>query len=130
MLVDASAIIAIIAMETDGGILATRLAGAGEVWISAITLYESVTGLVRQGKPVPDAQRMVARFIKEVAARVVPIDEALSKAAVDAYATYGKGRHKASLNMGDCFVYACAKALGAPLLFKGNDFVHTDIAAA
>ncbi len=50
------------------------------------------------------------------------------RAAVDAYADFGKGRHLAALNMGDCFAYACAKANGAKLLYKGNDFTHTDLA--
>jgi len=48
--------------------------------------------------------------------------------ALDAYARYGKGRHRAALNMGDCFAYACAKANRAKLLYKGDDFVHTDLA--
>ena len=48
--------------------------------------------------------------------------------ALDAYQTYGKGRHRAKLNFGDCFAYACAKANGAKLLYKGDDFTHTDLA--
>ncbi|KQT19159.1 hypothetical protein ASG40_15760 [Methylobacterium sp. Leaf399] len=61
---------------------------------------------------------------------VIPVDHALAQRAADAFARYGKGRHPAGLNFGDCFSYALAQALGAPLLFKGADFARTDIAIA
>ena len=130
MLVDASAIIAIIAEEDDGAHLAARLAKTDKVWICAITIYESVVGLAKQDRSLELAKNLVAMFAANTRAQVVPIDGKIGQAAVDAFTTYGKGRHKAALNMGDCFVYACAKSLGAPLLFKGDDFGHTDIAIA
>ena len=59
----------------------------------------------------------------------VPIDEAIARLAVDCFQQFGKGRHPAKLNFGDCLSYACAKALGVPLLFKGDDFARTDVNA-
>lgn len=61
---------------------------------------------------------------------VVPIDKSISDLALQAFERYGKGRHKASLNIGDCFAYACAKRHKVPLLFKGNDFGMTDVEIA
>jgi ribonuclease VapC len=58
---------------------------------------------------------------------VVPVDHALAQIAADAFARYGKGRHPAGLNFGDCFAYALARSLNAPLLFKGDDFARTDV---
>ena len=59
--------------------------------------------------------------------KVVPVDHALAQVAADAFARYGKGRHSAGLNFGDCFAYALARSLNAPLLFKGDDFARTDV---
>lgn len=61
---------------------------------------------------------------------VVPVDHTLAQIAADAFARYGKGRHPAGLNFGDCFAYALARSLNAPLLFKGDDFSRTDVLAA
>ncbi len=61
---------------------------------------------------------------------IVPFDARHASLALDAFRRYGKGRHRAGLNMGDCFSYALAKATGLPLLFKGDDFVHTDVKPA
>jgi ribonuclease VapC len=61
---------------------------------------------------------------------VIPVDHTLARLAADAFARYGKGRHPAGLNFGDCFAYALAASLGAPLLFKGEDFARTDVARA
>ena len=69
-------------------------------------------------------------LIESLNALVVPLDEATVQQAVIAYERYGKGRHKANLNFGDCLVYATAKYLNLPLLFKGNDFIHTDLLSA
>lgn len=61
---------------------------------------------------------------------MIQISAAIGREAIKAFRIYGKGRHRADLNMGDCFAYACARAYRLPLLFKGNDFVHTDIVVA
>ncbi len=70
------------------------------------------------------------RALHEASIAVVPIDEEVAHAAVAAFERYGKSRHRASLNFGDCLSYACAKAHGAKLLFKGGDFAQTDVAWA
>ena len=131
MFVDASAAIAILSGEEDATELAARLDGAKRVLISPLALYETVAGLARKRVcPIEEAQALSDLFVAECHAEIVSIDGTIGRMAVDAFARYGKGRHKADLNMGDCFAYACARAHGVPLLFKGNDFIHTDIEQA
>jgi ribonuclease VapC len=130
MFLDASAIIAIIARESDGSSLAVRLGQAAKVYTSPISVYEAVLGLARIGNaPLADTEALVRRFLEEVRAEIVPITAPLAGGAVAAFDRFGKGRHAAELNMGDCFAYACAQDLGVPLLFKGDDFPQTDIVA-
>lgn len=128
MFIDASAMIGIIAMEEDAASLAGRLARAHRVRTSAIAIFEAATGLARiANAPLPDALGLVDRFLTEINAIVVPIDKDTAHAAVEVFGRFGKGRHPAALNMGDCFSYACARQIDAPLLCKGNDFPRTDI---
>lgn len=75
------------------------------------------------GVPVP-VQELAADFIREASTKFVAIDEEIGQLAIDAFARFGKGRHRAALNMGDCFSYACAKFTGAKLLCMGDDFIH------
>jgi ribonuclease VapC len=131
MFVDASVIIAIIGREEDALLLSQRLDGAPSINVSAVVFYEAVTGLARQrGCSVREAEDLVSEFLAETDAQIINIDGQVGLLAVGAFTQFGRGRHKARLNMGDCFVYACAKAHGLPLLFKGNDFGHTDIMQA
>ena len=131
MFVDASAIIAIIGDEDDALSLAARLGQASKIFVSPMALYEAVAGLARKRAcPIVDADQLVDLFVDETQAQIIPISAAIGRTAIMAFNQYGKGRHKADLNMGDCFAYACAKAYRVPLLFKGNDFVHTDIEIA
>ena len=128
MFVDASAIIAILVAEDDAVSLAARLGQAPEVQTSALAVWESVIGLARAtGMSLDDATELVDRMLTEANAKLVPIDAATGREALRAYNRYGKGRHPAALNMGDCFAYACARQLATPLLCKGNDFPRTDI---
>ena len=128
---DASALIAIIASEPEAADLAARLEGARERLCSALSVWETVAGLCRSYVfAVPAARAHVRRFLTEGEFRFVPIGEREFELATDAYARYRRGRHPAALNMGDCFAYACARANGAKLLFKGDDFGGTDIEAA
>jgi ribonuclease VapC len=128
---DASAIIAILAREHDGAALAKRLDQALHVHTSPIAVFEAVMGLARTGNiPIADASALLDSFLEEVGAEIIPITPGIGRDAVDAFARFGKGRHAAKLNMGDCFAYACARSLDAPLLFKGSDFPLTDIQAA
>ena len=79
----------------------------------------------------PDAaEKIVLDFLKDIHGEMIDLDEKIARQAMQAHARFGKGRHKASLNMGDCFAYACAKVHRVPLLCKGDDFTHTDIELA
>lgn len=129
--VDASALIAIITDEPDAGQLADRLEGERLRFCSAVSVWETVAGLVRSRTfSVPSARTHVRRFLEAARFQFVGIGEREFEIAADAYAQFGKGRHPAGLNMGDCFAYACAKANQAKLLFKGDDFSKTDIAVS
>jgi ribonuclease VapC len=131
MFLDASAIIAIIAGESDAASLAARLGQATSVLTSPIAVYESVLGLARIGNmPIADATFILDRFLEEIDATIVVIDASVGREAIAAFGRFGKGRHLAALNLGDCFAYAGAAIHGVPLLCKGNDFPRTDIAIA
>jgi ribonuclease VapC len=132
MFLDASAIIGIIAMEEDAASLAGRLAQARRPHTSAVAVFEAAAGLARiANAPAVDALALVERFLGEIGATtVMPIDQVVAGVAVAAFDRFGKGRHPAALNMGDCFAYACARQLDMTLLCKGNDFPHTDISLA
>ena len=129
--VDASALIAILTEESGWAALADRLEADQPRLCSAVSVWETVAGLCRSYTFSVDAARAdVRRHLQVGNFRFVGIGEREFEIATDAYARFGKGRHPASLNMGDCFAYACAKANGATLLFKGDDFNRTDAAAA
>lgn len=131
MFVDASAVVAILTGERDGEALAERLDRAEAAYISPIAIFESVAAVTRiRAIELDDARRIVEAFIEEAGIRLIEITEAVGRTALQAFARYGKGRHPAALNLGDCFAYACAKDQGVPLLFKGDDFAKTDIRAA
>ncbi len=131
MFLDASAIIGIIAREIDAAALAGRLRQANEVHTSPVALYEAVLGLARVGRmSIQDAQIVLDRFLEEVRAQIIPISAEVGRSAVAAFERYGRGRHPAALNMGDCFAYACGREYDIPLLFKGEDFPLTDVTIA
>ena len=131
MFIDASAMIAIIASEDDASSLAARLGQAREVQTSAVAVWEAVLGLARVLNITLDsATGLVDRLLRDANATVMPIDRETGLGALLAFARYGKGRHPAALNMGDCFAYACAHQLATTLLCKGNDFPQTDIELA
>ena len=132
MFIDASALVAIVAREPDHEELKRRLKGHRRRTISAFVVYEATLALSRiGGVSLDDAQALVMEFKKIFAVAEVNIELRFAAMALDAFERYGRGQgHKAKLNMGDCFAYACAKALNAPLLFKGDDFIHTDIKIA
>ncbi len=129
--VDASALIAILRQEADADALADRLELDAIRTCSALSVWASVAGLCRSyGLTESEARADVARFLEAGDIGFVPIGERECEIALDAYARFGKGRHPAALNMGDCYAYACARANGARLLFKGDDFSRTDIESA
>jgi ribonuclease VapC len=129
--VDASAMIALISGEADADELADRLSAHPDRSCSAVSIWETVTGLCRSYTfSVETADEAVRNFLNFNDFQFVGIGEPEYAIAKQAYAQFGKGRHAAGLNMGDCFAYACAKANRAALLFKGRDFTKTDIPAA
>lgn len=131
MFVDASAIIAILGSEPGNAELLIALDGATASFTSPVAIYEASLGLARlQRISIDDAKRVVAALIKNKKTEIVPITTETCSIALDAFSFFGKSRHPAKLNMGDCFAYACAKQLGVPLLFKGDDFAKTDIEVA
>lgn len=131
MFVDASAIVAILTDEEDGDVLAESLAAATIRHSSAIAIFETVAALVRKrAYSVDEARSIVARFLKMADIELVAIGGPESEAALTAFERFGKGRHPAGLNLGDCFAYGCAKALDTELLYKGEDFPMTDIRPA
>ncbi|GEO16874.1 ribonuclease VapC [Microvirga aerophila] len=128
MFVDASALIAIIAGEPDADALADLFETERRP-CSPISVWKTVAGPCHSYTfYVPAARDQVKRFLDTLGFEWVSIGEREYNLALDAYAQYGKGRHPAKLNMGDCFAYACARSQWAMLLFKGDEFSETDIA--
>ena len=131
MFVDASAIIAILARESDEPALAGRLDRAQRVYTSPLAIYETVLAIARiRNISVTDAEAVANSFLAAAQIEVIPISPEIGRGAINAFEQFGRGRHSARLNMGDCFACACARALAVPLLFKDDDFSQTDIAVA
>lgn len=131
MILDASAIVAIMRRETDADSLTARLIAASRRETHGISVYEATVAVARlSGDTVAAAEVVVIDFLRDMSIAVLPIGPTETSAALDAFARFGKGRHPAALNMGDCFSYACARTRGLPLLYKDDDFAKTDIASA
>ena len=129
IVVDASALIAILDGEDDAARYAEAIAEADAPLISAGTLIEA--GIVMLNRHGAKGARKVMVLLQEAGCQVENVTAHHAQLALEAYAMYGKGQKgKAGLNYGDCFSYALAKATGLPLLFKGNDFPKTDIQPA
>ena len=128
MFLDASAIVAVLARERDAEVLAVRLSQASKINVSPLVFYEATLGLARATDiSIADANEKIGAFLATLSAESVPITAERGAKAIAAFERYGKGRHPAGLNMGDCFAYACAQDLEVPLLFKGDDFSKTDV---
>ena len=131
MFVDASALCAVLLGEDDGLAYAERIRAAPRRMTSPIAVFEATLAVARtMAGDVATARRDVDAFLALADVGMVAIESPELARALDAFDRFGKGRHPARLNMGDCFAYACAKTHGAPLLFKGDDFGRTDIAIA
>jgi ribonuclease VapC len=128
MILDSSAVIAIILREPGYEKLLQKILAAAEVGIGIPTLVE--TSIVLSARLNKDARGLVARFLEEADVAPLPFNDAHYGAAVGAWLKYGKGRHPASLNFGDCLAYAVAKLSDAPLLCVGDDFPQTDLPLA
>lgn len=125
MIIDSSTVVAIILEEPGYETLITAIAQAPEKGIASPSLVEC--GIVLSSRLGIDARGLLARFIREADISVVPFTEAHFDTAIGAWLRYGKGRHPAALNFGDCLSYAVAHLAGLPLLCIGNDFSQTDL---
>ena len=128
MILDSSAIVAIATEEPGCLDLIDKLDSASSVGIGAPTLVE--TAMVLRSRLASEPRAFLERFLSEWSVTVVPFGEAHWKVAADAHTRFGRGRHKAALNFGDCLSYATAKLAGMPLLCTGRDFAKTDVAVA
>lgn len=131
MFVDASALCAIIGKESDAALYMTALERSKRSIISPTAVWETVVAASRLLDRSPDdAETVVDAILRSFKIDIVPIPPEAAALAVDAFARFGRGRHRAALNFGDCFAYACARHYRMPLLYKGDDFAATDIEAA
>jgi ribonuclease VapC len=129
IVVDSSALVAILKQEPDAGILARSLATQSRRLISAATYLEC--GVVTLSKLGAAGLAELDGLASHLMLELVPFDDEQARAGVNAHRRYGRGSgHPAKLNFGDCFSYALARTRNLPLLFKGDDFVHTDIRPA
>lgn len=129
MIIDTSALIAILRAEGDASAMAHAIERARFRRISAASYLEAA--VVIDGSRDPVASRRFDELVSEAGLVVEPVTHEQARIAREAYRDFGKGSgHKAGLNFGDCFAYALAKTTGEPLLFKGDDFGHTDITPA
>ncbi len=128
MVLDTSALVAVLLGEPERDRFIGLLADAEDPLISAATLVEASIAL--QAKTGDEGTADLDELLAAAAVRCVAVDAAQARLARDAFARFGKGRAPAGLNFGDCFSYALARAADRPLLFKGDDFSHTDVTPA
>jgi ribonuclease VapC len=125
MIVDASAVITILRAEPEAPAMARALDREDSFRISVVNYVEAAI-VIDAGRD-PIASRRFDDFCRETPLIIEPVTVEQGRVAREAYRDFGKGRHRAGLNLGDCFAYALARVTGEPLLFKGSDFGHTDI---
>ena len=131
MFADASALTAILLKEPDEASLVTRMQAYPLRVTSPMAVWETVMAVSRGlGLSIATAEVAVEDLLKVTQIEVRPLLPEVRHVAVEAHARFGKGRHPAALNFGDCFAYACACHARVPLLYKGDDFSRTDIEAA
>ena len=132
MYIDASALVAITVgePEADDLGLAIRASTTGRV-TAPVAIYEATLGVARiLSCPVARARQLVVGLVRAMSVVVTSLDDRHADAALAAHERFGKGRHAAKLNMGDCFAYAVAAEAALPILFKGDDFSQTDLPSA
>lgn len=131
MLIDASALTAIFAGEDDFDGLLAVIDGARQRLVSPTGIWEGSVALSRLfDRGISAVEIDLKAFFRRLDITIVPITAETSRIALDAHHRFGKGRHPANLNFGDCFAYASAREHGVPLLYKGDDFALTDIKSA
>jgi len=128
LVVDTSALIAILAAEAECERFAGRIVDAAAPSMSAANFLEC--GMVMSSRSGERGLSMLDRLMGRLVVDISAVDAQQARVALDAHLRFGRGRHPAKLNYGDCFAYALAKTTNAPLLFKGDDFAHTDLVAA
>jgi ribonuclease VapC len=129
MIIDTSAIVAILRLEPEADLFANAILSSPSTTISAATYFEA--GIVIDSARDPIMSRHLDDMLKEMEIRIEPVTEEHARTAREAYRDFGKGSgHPARLNFGDCFAYALAVTSDEPLLFKGDDFIHTDVRPA
>ena len=129
MIIDASALIAILRDEPEAGTFAKAIAGTNTRRVSAVNYVEAAAVIDASRNPV--ASRRFDDLFREADLIIEQVTEAQAQIAREAYRDFGKGSgHPAGLNFGDCFAYALAKTTGEPILFKGDDFSRTDLSPA
>ena len=128
MVIDTSAIVAILQNEPERRTFNEAIESAASCSLSAASFVEA--SMILESRYGSDGIRSLDLLISKASVELAVVDSDQALIARDAFRRFGKGRHPASLNYGDCFSYALAKTLDAPLLFKGNDFSQTDIVAA
>jgi ribonuclease VapC len=128
LILDSSAVVAILFEEEGRDRVLGKIERADLLAIGTPTLLE--TGMVAIGKFDLHGRALVSQFLERWNVVVTPFDARHGQVAADAFIRYGKGRHPAALNYGDCMTYATARLAGMPLLFTGDDFAKTDVAVA
>jgi ribonuclease VapC len=128
MIVDTSAVIAVLRNESDAIAIGEALQRSPICRLSVVTYVEA--GVVTDSNRDPVLSRRLDDLLRDVRMRIEPVTVQQAQIARQAYRDFGQGRNQAGLNFGDCFAYALAKDLDEPLLFKGSDFKHTDIEVA
>jgi ribonuclease VapC len=129
MIVDSSAVVAILKQEPDARTLFDAIRDSLSVSMSAATFVE--TAIVIDSRRDPAISRELDNFCERIALKFIAVDEKQMRIAREAYRDFGRGSgHPAKLNFGDCFAYALARATGEPLLYKGTDFGETDVTSA
>lgn len=127
IVVDASALCAICLREPEGEAFQALILANPDIAVSAVNLWEARVTIARR---LPDASSALEEIVDASGMTIAPVGERELELAWDAWRRFGKGRHPAALNLGDCFAYATAMALGCALLFKGDDFTRTDVNSA
>src|SRR5258708_18886377 len=125
MIIDSSAVMAVIGNDAGDECIIHELAVSPGAWIGAPTQLE--TGIVLMARLGPRGRTVLARFLQENAIQTVAFDDEHAAVALDAYSRFGKGRHPAALNFGDCCTYATASIAGEQLLSVRDDFRQTDL---
>ena len=128
IVLDTSAILAVLEREPEAEGFIRKMADAPGCLVSAATLVEA--GIVTLARRGPAGSHFLSALLVRAGVHTVEVDDEQAQVAVEAYQRYGKGRHPAGLNFGDCFSYALARAKGAALLYKGDDFSQTDVQRA